>query len=341
MVGVLDFLDRILFWLEGHRPVALGVAGAAVLAGVAVLVFGGGDGKPELPAGAVAVVGDQPITRATFDHWTAVYRRSGVGGTNPSATQTDHAVMQILVAASWTAQEAARLHLTVSDQQVEQAVNATFSQAKAQGVTQATVLKQVGGSKDDLRWEERASLLGQALEQHASRQARPVTQADIAKQYAAEPGRWAHATKRDVQVLLAADQPAAGKALAALKAGDGWAAVAKAYGNKQLKNPQTTLRGATPGVRDTALERAIFAAPVKQFSGPTQVTSGWIVYEVLSSTPIAPIPLSTASKTLRSELTAERQGHAVSDYLTSFRRSWRARTRCLPAVADPTVCGAS
>jgi peptidyl-prolyl cis-trans isomerase D len=169
--------------------------------------------------------------------------------------------------------------------------------------------------------------------------AKPVTADQIAAQYSAEAVRWAHPTRRDVQVVLTASQSAAAKALSALRAGQGWAAVSRQYGSSQLSSTKTLLTKIHPGTHDAAFERAVFAAPVGRLSGPALVGSGWIVFKVLSSTPLAPTSLQAATPILRSELTATTQNSAVAAYLKSFRTSWRSRTRCAAYLRDAAVCG--
>lgn len=83
----------------------------------------------------------------------------------------------------------------------------------------AQVLQQMGGSESDLRWETQASLLGQGLQARAAKAALPVSQAAIAAQYRAEPQRWAHPSRRDLQVSLTPDATTAAQARQALRSG--------------------------------------------------------------------------------------------------------------------------
>lgn len=339
---MVDGFDRVLAALQRHRAAVLGFSGAViVLVGVAFALRDGGSSRAALPAGTVALVGDRTISQTTFDHWAGVYRRSGAGGANPTPALVTKAVLQILVAASWTEQEAARLNVSVTNAQVAAVLKQDYATAKAQGVTKARMLQQVGGSENDLRWEVQMSLLGQALQTRAANAAKPATGSAIAARYAAEPERWAKPSRRDLEIILTTDSTTAAKALVALRAGASFSAVAKRYDRSNVRNPAATLTNVRPGTRDPAFERAVFAATVGRLTGPTQVGSGWIVFRVKRSTPLAAIPLSRATGTLRSELTAAAQSTAVGDYLRRFRAAWRARTRCARAVADTKVCASS
>jgi parvulin-like peptidyl-prolyl isomerase len=327
---MLDRFDRLLALLQRRRTLVLAFAGTLVVLTTLGFVLRGGDDKPSdaVPAGAVATVGDQTISRSTFDHWLGVYRRSGVGGAKPTAAAANTAVLRILVAASWTEQEAAKLGVEVSDAQVDQSVQAVFSTAKAQGISRAAVLQQVGGTEADLRWEQRSTLLGQGLQNRAAEAAAAPTAAEIAAQYEAEPERWAKPSRRDVRLALAADRATAGRARATLAAGKSVAGV-------------RTLTGIVPARRNAEFERAVFGAPVHEVVGPVPVGAGFMVFEVLRSTPLPARPLAKATPTLRSELTALAQQSAVAAYLTSFRRSWRARTTCATALRDKAICANS
>lgn len=339
---MLDFLDRILWALQRHRRLTLALSVAVVaLVGAGFALRGGGAPEAEpLPGGAVAIVGERAISQAEVDRWSAVYRRSGVAGAEPTPEDVTKAVMRTLVAASWTEQEAAARRVSVPDTEITKLIEENYAAAEKRGVSKAQLLEQTGSTEADLRWQLRISLLAQRLQGAAVAAADAPTEEAVAARYEDEPERWAEPSRRDLQVILLTDEKAAGAALTALRSGRSFAAVAKEYGNPGQGPGATTLRDVRPGRRDPAFERAVLAAPVGRLGGPARVTSGWIVFRVTSSTPLPAIPLAKARKTLTGELTARAQAAAAEAFAADFRSRWRGRTRCAEAVFDDGICGA-
>jgi parvulin-like peptidyl-prolyl isomerase len=335
-----DALDRLLFFLERHWRAVLGSVSAVVLiAVIAKGLIGGGEGggqKP-LPQGAVAAVGETVITQQRFDHWTEIFRKTSGQQEGEVLSKT---VLQGLVASAWTEQEAERLGVTVSDADVDQAVQSYVSQAQQQGITKQQLLEQFGGTEQDLRWQQRVSLLSNALQTRAAEEVDAPTGEEIQQRYAEDGVRWSRPSVRDVRMLVAADEAAAGKAAEALRAGRSWKKVGNQYGSKEVDKAVGTLRNARPGKRESAFERALFAASVGNVSEPAQFSWGWTVFEVVDSDPLDAIPLQRARKVVRSELTSEAQSAALADYLEGFRDRWKKQTRCGTTIRDTTVCPA-
>lgn len=75
----------------------------------------------------VACVGSQPITEATFQHWSAVAQAEPSSGSEhqPSATEVTSQVMGFLISADWVIGEARDLKLHVSQAEVRRTFNRT------------------------------------------------------------------------------------------------------------------------------------------------------------------------------------------------------------------------
>jgi parvulin-like peptidyl-prolyl isomerase len=317
-------------------PVAAGavVLGAAVIALVVVLIVGGGDDKPKIPAGAVAVVDKQPISRASLSHWQSVFTRAAASGTTrPTTAQARKAAFELVAGFAWIEAEAKRQDVSVSQAQVDDALKAFYAQYK--GATKEQVLAQMGGSETDLRTQQRISLLANALQGKVARKVPAPTTEQIAATYRAEPARWAHPSKRDLRVVLAATSKNAQAAQRELAGGAAFSTVSKKYSSdSQLASAGGALKGLQPGNTDPAFERAVFKAPVGQLVGPVRTSGGWIVFKVQRATPLADKTLSQASAAIKRELTAAAQGRAVNKYLSGMRDYWHERTHCTDAVSD-------
>ena len=328
-----DLLSRV--------PPAAGAAvlGAALIALVLVLVLGGGDDKAKIPAGAVAIVGDKPITNASLAHWESVYSHAATSAQQPqpSAAQARKGAFALLAGFAFIENEAARRNVSVTKPQLDAAMNAFFGQYK--NTPKSQILSQMGASEADLRTQQRIALLANALQSRVARAVPAPSASKIQAAYNAEPERWAHPSQRDVRLVIAGSQQDANAAKQALASGQSFTTVNKKYSvNSQLASSGGAVKGLKPGSTDPTLERAVFKAQAGQLLGPVKTANGWVVFKVQKVTPLPDQSLQQATKAIKSELTATAQSAAVDSYLKDMRTYWRERTHCADAVKDKTYC---
>lgn len=345
MSNVLDAADRVFWWLRDHLAIAaLLVAGLIALAVFAV-TSGGGAGSQKIPTGAVAVVGSAPITEARLSHWQGVYTQSATaaGAGTPTAPQTRKAAFELLAGAQWIIEEAKKEDVSVSDAQVGASIDAYFQQTGATGPTdRAAVQKQLGATEEDMRFQQRVSLLAAKLQdQAAAKVAKPSPEA-IKAVYEKEPGRWATPSQRDIRAVIVADRATAAKARAALQKGDSFAAVNKQFAaNKNLVDSGGVIKGLKNGQSGDAVDRAVFGAQPGVLSEPVDTGVGWMVFKVQKSTPLLTQSLQQATRAISNDLLATAKAKAAGDYLAGLRKRWKAKTRCAAPVAEPAFCGAT
>jgi parvulin-like peptidyl-prolyl isomerase len=342
MGGTDDVPGRGIVSIVGRVPVA---AGAAVLLaaviGLVVVLLTRGDDAPKIPAGAVAVVGDRPITSASLSHWESIYSRAATAAntTKPTTGQARKAAFAMIAGFAWIEQEADRQAVTVTKAQLDSAMKAFFDQY--QGTSKEQILSQMGSSEADMRTQQRVSLLATALQTKVAKTVSAPSAQQIQTTYRAEPERWAHPSKRDVRVVVAASEKNAQAAAKALASGTSFADANKKYSSdSQLANAGGALKGLKPGSTDAAFERAVFKAPVHELVGPVATSSGWVVFKVQRVTPLADRTLGQATTAIRQELTGAAQSKAVDKYLAGMRTYWRARTHCTDTVSNKDYCTA-
>lgn len=342
MGGSAGDQGRGIVSMVGRVPVAAGGAVlAAAVIGLVVVLLARGDDAPKIPAGAVAVVGDRPITSASLSHWQSVYARAAASSstTKPTAAQARKAAFGLIAGFAWIEQEAHRRDVSVTKAQLDSAMKAFYDQY--QGASKEQILSQMGTSEADLRAQQRVSLLANALQSRVAKKVPAPSAQQIQANYRAEPERWAHPSKRDIRVVVAASEKNAQAAAEELASGTSFATANTQYSSdSQLADAGGALKGLEPGSTDPAFERAVFKAPVRKLVGPVETSSGWVVFKVQRATPLADRSLGQATTAIRQELAATSQSKAVDKYLDGMRAYWRARTRCADVVSDKDYCTA-
>jgi SurA N-terminal domain len=170
-----------------RAPAPRRLALIALLALVAGCGGGGGDGagdsRPErqrtVPADAVALVGDQAVSRADFDHWLEIAAEQhdpeskrhtpepGDEGYEAFRDQT----MTFLISAAWIEQEAAAQGVQATDEEVGQ----SFAQQKQDSFPRAggyrEFLESSGQTEQDLIFRVRLDLLATKIRDAAGERA--------------------------------------------------------------------------------------------------------------------------------------------------------------------------
>jgi foldase protein PrsA len=336
---VLDVADQAAWWLRKRARFTLPI-GVLVVAGVVVLaVTGGGSSEKKIPAGASALVGDVAISNAQIDHWQQVYTKAASGaGSSTSAADARKAAFATLVQGSWVTQEAAEQKVSVTPAKVS-AAESSYLQQLGSGTDKNQALQQLGLSEADLKYQLRLSLLTSQLQSKVAKKVPAPSAGAIQQAYAAQPGRWAHPSKRDVRMVVAASRANALAALAALKGGQSFSEVSKKYTiDATLAQNGGVVKGIAPGTTSGDLETPLFAAELNTFQGPLSTTSGWVVFRVQKSVPGAAQTLQQATAKIKQDLTSTGQSAAVAKYVKDMQARWQKKTRCQKDVATTVVC---
>jgi foldase protein PrsA len=210
---------------------------AAVTASVgAALIAGCGN---DVPAGSVAKVGDETITKSEFDKWlkTAAAGASQGGqavvpdppnytkcvaakkqqptqtGAKPSDAQAEklckqeydqlkNEVMQFLIQSEWVEQEAAARDVGVSDQEVKRSFEDQKKQAFPSDKAYKKFLASSGMSEEDILFRVKLDQLQQKLTQKVTEDEGKVTNADVRDYYEKNRRRFAQPERRDLNVVL-------------------------------------------------------------------------------------------------------------------------------------------
>jgi foldase protein PrsA len=261
-------------------------------------------------------------------------------------------VLQFLVSAEWIAGEAADRGVKVSDKEVQTQFQTTKKQSFPKQADFDKFLKNSGMQLSDLLYRVRLDALSTKLRASVTKGKNKVTDAQIAAYFKKNKSRFSQPERRDLRIVLTKTEAAANTALAALKSGQAFGAVAKKYSIDQASKAQGgALLAVAKGQEEKALDTAIFSASVGQLKGPIKTQFGYYVFKVQKITKASAQTLAQAKPTITQLLTSQNQQGALDKFVTGFRKKWKAKTECrkgfvtqdcknAPKVKSATTTGA-
>ncbi len=297
---------------------------AVALALGAAGVVGCGDGDDELADGAVAKVGDALITKSDFER----ARKLGSDPTDRSDDGAKARAMDSLIKAEWMRQEAAARHLTVTDAEVQAAVE----QGRKTGFLSQDNLKKAGVTLQELLPTIRDGQLEIKVTAQLTEPSRRVSAEDIAEYYRENRAKLIVDERRDVRLVVATTRARAGAARAALDAGQSWNVVARKYSVHEATRDNG---GKTADVRKgderTGLRATIFRAKRGALVGPVKEARSWAVFVVEKIKPAFHATLEQSRDEIKQLLSSKRRQQA----LAAFEKKYRAKTVCASGYRVP------
>jgi foldase protein PrsA len=331
--------------------------GAAVFAGC------GND----VPAGAVAKVGDATITQDEFDKWLATAAKGNAqGGTAAVPDPPDYKkcvaaksktpvpkgqkkpsddalkkqckseydalkkeVMQFLIQAEWVQQEAADQNIKVTDAQIKKSFEDQKKQAFPNDKQYKQFLASSGMTEDDILFRVKLDQLQQKLTQKVTEDAKKVSDEDIEAYYEKNKKRFAQPERRDLRVVLTKTEAKANQAKQALDSGQPFKKVVKQYSIDEASKSQAGLLPAvSEGQQEKAFDQAIFDAKKGNLEGPVKTQFGWYVFKVEKVTKASQQTLEQSKETIKNLLRSQRQQKALDEFIKSFREDYKDKTDC-------------
>ncbi|HMJ96241.1 MAG TPA: peptidyl-prolyl cis-trans isomerase [Thermoleophilaceae bacterium] len=336
---------------------------AAAALGAAAFAGCGND----VPAGAVAKVGDATITQDEFDKWLATAAKGNAQGATaavpdpPDYTKCVAAksktpvpkgqkktsndalkkqckseydalkkeVMQFLIQAEWVQQEAADKGIKVTDAQIRKSFADQKKQAFPNDKQYKQFLASSGMTEDDILFRVRLDQLQQKLTQKVTEDAKKVSDADISAYYDKNKKRFAQPERRDLRVVLTKTEAKANQAKQALASGQSFKKVVKQYSIDEASKSQAGLLPAvSEGQQEKAFDKAIFDAQKGKLEGPVKTQFGWYVFKVEKVTKASQQTLEQSKETIKNLLRSQRQQKALDAFIKSFREDYKDRTDC-------------
>jgi foldase protein PrsA len=340
--------------------------GAFFVVAVGISACGSG-----VPGDSVADVAGNPVTARAFNHWMFVAAKGNAAQspgapvivpTDPPNfkgcvaqvrkeiptlaktpdktiasdckqlfTSLSSQVMDFLIKAYWYQGDANRLHIKVTDQQVQTAFATAKKQQFPTAAAFSTFLGQTGQTMQDIIYRVR---INQIFKQLLAKHTTTVTPAAIASYYASHQTQFGTPESRDIRIVRTNSAATANVAKTALAHGQSWTAVAKKYSvDAATKGHGGLLSGVTKGQEEHALDTAAFAAPVNKVLGPVHGTFGYYVFEVIKVKAATHQTLAQATATITQLLSSQSQTAAQNAVDKVAKSHWFSKTTCRSGYA--------
>jgi foldase protein PrsA len=251
-------------------------------------------------------------------------------------SQLTSQVMAFLISADWLEGEAHDQGISVTDK----AVLSQFASLKAQQFPQsgsyAAFLTSSGMTQNDLLYRVRLNLLSTQIQNKVSKSS-SVSQAAIASYYEKNKSNFGSPEKRDLRLILVPTAAKANSILAQLKKGGVFAQLARKNStDSTTKSSGGADIGIVQGELASALNTAVFAAPLHKLEGPVKTPFGYYIFIVQKITKGTQQTLAQASAAIKAQLQQQGQETALQNFVNSFNKKWKAKTNCRSqyAVAD-------
>jgi foldase protein PrsA len=295
---------------------------ALLLSAVALAGCGGG-----ISDDAIATVDGEPIDRQSFDHWMQVAARTSRRADADEGLRNQ--VVGLLINSRWLEGEADERGISVSDAEIDAALERQQKQSLPKAGEYAKFLKTSGQTEQDIRMRIRIDLLQNKIRAQVTEGMDRVTDKQVAHYYATNKSRFGLSERRDLLVVLTKTKAEAERARTALAAGRPWSSVVKQHSIDGASRSQDgKLLDVSEGELEKAFGAAIFKARKGALTGPVRTPFGYYVFEVTKVQPPTERSLQQAEPAVKQLLASERRQKALDSFVEEFQEKWRARTEC-------------
>jgi len=308
-----------------------------VAALLALVAAGCGGSSTKVPSDAVAVVNGQPVTKSQLDQLITqakvTYKNQKrpfpkAGSAEYQALQTQ--AITFLVQRSEFAQEADKMGIKVTDQQVEDRLSQIKKQYfKSDPKAYLKQLAQQGLTDSQVRDDLRAQLISEAIFAKVAGKVK-VTDKQIADYYAKNKSQYHQPESRDVRHILVKNKALADKLYKEIRANKGatFAALAKKYsqdpGSKNVGGKLTVSKGQTV----PPFDQAAFTLPTKAISTPVHTQYGWHIIQALSDIrPAKTTPIASVKESIRQQLLQTQKNAAMTAWVADQKKKYDKKTR--------------
>ena len=321
------------------------LAAAFVLTLTLAACGGGDDGAADVPADAIAVVGETPIPKAEFDalmsraqeSYESQEREFPAVGTPEYQDLKSRAVAFLVQRYRFTA-AAAALDVTVEDTEVDERLD-QIREESFEGDEQKfeEALEAEGLTLEQAREEIRAQLLQEKLFEKVTEDVE-VSDEDVAAYYEENKEQFTQPASRDVRHILVKNKAKADELHAELENGANFAQLARQNsqdtGSKKSGGKLPVQQGSTV----PPFDEAAFELDTNELSEPVKTTFGWhIIMPISDIEPEKVTALEDVQDRIREQLVSERSNSAVETLTQELEKKYPATYAAgfEPAETDP------
>jgi parvulin-like peptidyl-prolyl isomerase len=339
----------MLFSVRGRRPdgafssmnraglllLVSTLALAAVLAGC-----GGGDSGPKaVPDDAVAIVGDDQITRSEFDAmlsatlkgYAAQSRDVPQSGTKAYSDLRNRVLDDFVQESEFEQRAKSELHIEVSDAQVQQKVDRLKSQFyNGSQAEYVAGLRSQGLSDLQMRQRFRAELLADTVFAKLSSKV-TVPDDDAKAYYDAHRKGYRHPATREVRQISVATRAEADRIERKLRGGADFAELARSFSTDATSASEGGRITFTRGQTLPALLDAAFPLKIGAVSPPVHTVNGWHIIEATG--PLKPdsvTPFEQVKPTIDALLLQQARQARMTAWVKDVRTEFAKKTAYAP-----------
>lgn len=330
-----------------RRILVIGVCAAVVL----LVAACGGSGPKNVPADAVAIVGDKAISKSDWDaliqqtrrNFKATKRAFPKPGSVELANLKANAT-QFLIQSSEYQQEADKLGVEVSDKDVDARLDQIKKQYYGNPPGQPTAskdqmekryqaaLKQQGFTDEEVRSGIELQLIREKVFKKVTKDVK-VSDDEVKAYYEKNKKQYqtpAQPESRDLRHILVKSKAKVDQLYAQLKANPGkFAQLAKKFSTdtSSAKNGGKLPPGVgVKGRLDPAFEKVAFSIKPHVISKPVHSQFGWHIIEALGpikpGAPAKPTPFSQVKEAIRQQLLSQNQQKEMDKWLAKTKKSY-------------------
>jgi foldase protein PrsA len=315
----------------------------ALAVALAAAGCGGGDdeSRPEVPQGAIAIVGEQAITKAEFDrlieqaeaNFEAQDQEFPAAGT-PEYEDLKSSIVRSLVEEAQWAQEAREMGIEVTDQEVNKRLT-ELKQQFFQGNQKKyeEELEKQGLTEQQVRDEIRSRVLSEKVYKSVTQKVK-VTDADIKAYYDKNKDQFEQPSSREVRHILVKTKARAQSIYEQLQDGANFATIARRFSQDEASKADGGKLTAQKGRTVAPFDKFVFAAETGDLSEPIKTEFGWHVIEVLSDVKAeTTTPLAEVRQSIRTTLLQQRQNAAMRRWVNQLKEKYADETAYAPGYA--------
>jgi foldase protein PrsA len=304
------------------------IALAAVCAAVALAGCGGSDSSSkDVPTDAVAVVGDQEISKEQFDALIAQARASAKqqkrtfpkAGT-PEFKNLQTQGLEYLVRRAEFAQKAEDMDVEVSDKQVDERLTQLKKQFYGGDDKKFEAsLKKLLLTEDQVRSDVRAQLLEEALYKKVTEDVK-VSDKEIEEFYNKNKSQYQQAATREVRHILVKTKVKADALHKQLEGGADFAKLAKQNSEDPGSKSQGGKLTVSQGQTVPPFDKAAFSLDKGELSEPIKTQYGWHIIEALSDVKKASTtPLDQVKQAIKQQLLSEQKTKSMREWIDGLK----------------------
>jgi foldase protein PrsA len=303
---------------------------------------------PDVPAGAVAVVGEVEIAKSEFDRLVEQAKKSfeaqeqefPEAGT-PEYEDVKSSIVRSLVEEAQWEQESAEMGIKVTDQEVTKRLDELKEQFfQGDESKYEEELERQGLTEAQVRDEIRSRVLSEKVYNSVTKSVK-ITDKEIQAYYKKNETQFEQPESREVRHILVKTRVKAQDIYRQLQNGASFATLAKKFTQDEASKAEGGKMTAQKGRTVAPFDKFVFDAETGDLSEPIKTEFGWHVIEVLSDVkPKSVTPLTDVKESIKTTLLQQRQNAAMRRWAADLKEKYADETAYAPGFAPaPATTG--